>query len=103
MKLISHTFKIWERINIERAQDLKEIMENQCEMVSEESTIDAIHTIRIQMKSYRAKEWYTYGINRLTRSIPLCSYTTNLATTTFLEYPQMLHKPDQRHERRHRD
>ena len=52
IKLISHTFKMWEKIINNRLKDLTSVSENQCGFVSGKSTIDAIHAIRTLMEKY---------------------------------------------------
>lgn len=54
IKLISHTFKMWERILNKRLLKLTNVSENQCGFVAGKSTTDAIHSIRILMEKFRA-------------------------------------------------
>lgn len=53
IKLISHTFKIWERVINKRLLDITNVTENQCAFVAGRSTTDAIHSVRTLMEKYR--------------------------------------------------
>ncbi|XP_039760423.1 uncharacterized protein LOC120634096 [Pararge aegeria] len=50
IKLMSHTFKIWERILNNRIRDIVELTPNQCGFVTGKGTSDAIQTIRIMLE-----------------------------------------------------
>lgn len=55
IKLMSHTKKIWERVNCNRIMEIVigKMPQNQCGFVPERSTSDAIQALRITMEKYR--------------------------------------------------
>ncbi|XP_063634908.1 uncharacterized protein LOC134805562 [Cydia splendana] len=53
IKLIPHSFKIWERVISKRLSQLTNISENQCGFVAGKSTTDALHTLRLLIENYR--------------------------------------------------
>ncbi|XP_063372213.1 uncharacterized protein LOC134660405 [Cydia amplana] len=54
IKLMSHTFKTWERILNNRLKDIVQLTQNQCGFVAGRSTSDAIQAIRILVEKAKA-------------------------------------------------
>ena len=53
IKLMSHTMKIWERINKARLRDIVEISKQQYGFMPGKGTADALFTLRMLMEEYR--------------------------------------------------
>ena len=53
MKLMSHTMKVWERINEARLRDRVEISKQQYEFMPGKGTTDAMFALRMLMEKYR--------------------------------------------------
>ena len=55
--MITHTFKIWERVLNRRLQYLTKVTENQCGFVRGRLTTDAIQNIRMFLEKYQKKKF----------------------------------------------